>query len=181
MQLRLDRDPPAVSKSIMIIRPARLSDLPAITDLINHYIENTHITFDVKPYIPAQREKWFHDHNDGGRYRMVVAEEPEAGIVGYAATGAFRNKGAYDTTVEAGIACREDATGRGIGGALYTELFGLIAGEDIHSVVAGIAQPNPASNRLHERFGFKKIGTFTEVGRKFGEYWDVMWMEKRMK
>ncbi|HEX8818058.1 MAG TPA: GNAT family N-acetyltransferase [Terriglobales bacterium] len=164
----------------MIIRAGILTDLPAITELINHYIENTHITFDVQPYVPAQREKWFHEHNDGRRYRMLVAEEPGTGILGYAATGAFRNKGAYDTTVEISVACRPAATSKGVGGALYTELFKLIEGEDIHSVVAGIAQPNPASVRLHERFGFKKVGTFTEVGRKFGKFWDVMWMEKRM-
>jgi phosphinothricin acetyltransferase len=165
----------------MIIRAAMLSDLPAITDLINHYIEKTHITFDLQPHVPAQREKWFHDHNDGHRYRMLVAEESAAGVLGYAATGAFRNKGAYDTTVEISVACRPEATSKGVGGALYTELLKLIEDEDIHSVVAGIVPPNPASVRLHERFGFRKVGTFTEVGRKFGKYWDVMWMEKRME
>jgi phosphinothricin acetyltransferase len=76
------------------------------------------------------------------------------------------------------IACKPGLTGKGIGTLLYTELFSQLAGEDVHRLVAGIAQPNPASNLLHERFGFKKIGTFTEVGRKFGKYWDVIWMEK---
>jgi phosphinothricin acetyltransferase len=165
----------------MIIRPGRLNDLPAITDLVNHYIEKTHITFDLRPYVPAEREKWFHDHNDGKRYRLLVAEEAGTGILGYTATGAFRNKGAYDTTVEVSIACRPEATGKKVGSALYSELFRVIESEEVHRVVAGIAQPNPASNRLHERFGFRKVGTFTEVGRKFGKYWDVMWMEKRMR
>jgi phosphinothricin acetyltransferase len=54
----------------------------------------------------------------------------------------------------------------------------LIANEDIHRVLAGIAQPNLASNSLHEKFGFRAIGTFTAVGRKFGKYWDVVWMER---
>jgi phosphinothricin acetyltransferase len=164
----------------MIIRAALLRDLPAITALVNHYIEKTHITFDVQPYVPAQREKWFAEHNDGRRYRILVAEAPGNGILGYAATGAFRNKGAYDTTVEVSVACRQEATGKGIGSALYGQLFELIGSEDIRRVVAGIAQPNAASNRLHEHFGFRTVGTFTEVGRKFGKYWDVMWMEKRM-
>lgn len=165
----------------MIIRPATLSDLPALTEIHNYYIENTHITFDVQPFIPEQRRQWFHDHSDGRRHRILVAEQEGAGIVGYAATGPFRSKEAYETTVEVSIACKATDTGKGIGSLLYIELFALLAREDIHRIVAGIAQPNPVSNRLHERFGFHRIGTFTEVGRKFGKYWDVIWMEKQMR
>jgi phosphinothricin acetyltransferase len=59
-------------------------------------------------------------------------------------------------------------------------LFSVLGEEDVHRIVAGIAQPNATSIAFHEKFGFKQIGTFTEVGRKFGKYWDVMWMEKPM-
>jgi phosphinothricin acetyltransferase len=76
------------------------------------------------------------------------------------------------------IACSPRAIGKGIGTQLYRELFKLLANEDINRFVAGIAQPNAASNALHEKFGFKTIGTFTAVGRKSGKYWDVMWMER---
>lgn len=107
-----------------------------------------------------------------------MAEESTGEIAGYAATGPFRSKEAYQTTVEVSIACKPALVGKGMGSVLYTELFALIAGEDIHRIVAGIVQPNPASNRLHEKFGFRKVGTFSEVGRKFGKYWDVVWMEK---
>ena len=69
---------------------------------------------------------------------------------------------------------------KGVGTKLYAELFAVLSGEDVHRVVAGIAQPNPASNALHQRFGFRPIGTFTEVGRKFGRYWNVTWMEKSL-
>jgi phosphinothricin acetyltransferase len=164
----------------MIIRPASLSDLPRLTEIHNHYVQNTHITFDVRPFIPEQRVSWFHDHSDGRRHRILAAEEAGMGIIGYAATGCFRSKEAYETTVEVSIACSPDAIGKGIGTQLYQALFAVLSHEDVHRVVAGIAQPNAASNALHERFGFKKIGIFTEVGRKFGKYWDVMWMEKLM-
>ncbi len=164
----------------MIIRPASLPDLAALTDIHNHYVRDTHISFDVQPFTPAQREKWFHDHAGGHRHRLLVAED-SLEILGYATTGPFRSKEAYDTTVEVSVACKPGATGKGIGSLLYKELFAVLAGEDVHRIVAGIAQPNPASNRLHERFGFHRIGTFTEVGRKFGKYWDVIWMEKAMR
>jgi phosphinothricin acetyltransferase len=73
-----------------------------------------------------------------------------------------------------------DAHGNGIGSMLYGELFRLLAGEDVHRAVAGIAQPNEVSVALHGRFGFELVGRFTEVGRKFGRYWDVDWYERRL-
>lgn len=163
----------------MIIRPASLADLPRITEIHNHYVRNTHITFDVRPFTPEQRVPWFHEHSDGRRHRILVAED-DGEILAYTATGSFRTKEAYETTVEVSIACSPNSTKKGIGSRLYQELFALLEKEDIRRVVAGVAQPNAASNALHERFGFKKIGAFTEVGRKFGKYWDVLWMEKPM-
>ena len=158
------------------VRPATIEDLPSITEIHNHYIVHTHITFDVRPYRPEERVQWFHEHSDNRRYRLLVACDSRT-VLGYTCTGRHRSKDAYDTTVEASVACRPDGVGRGLGTMLYRALFDAIAGQDIHRIVAGIAQPNPASNALHERFGFKRIGLFTEVGRKFGKYWDVLWME----
>jgi phosphinothricin acetyltransferase len=164
----------------MMIRPALLTDLPALTEIHNHYVLHTHITFDIRPFSPEDRLGWFRDHSNGRRYRLLVAEDSAAGILGYAGTGPFRTKEAYETTVEVTIACRPEAIGKGLGTSLYESLFPLLQREDVHLVVAGIAQPNPASNALHERFGFKSIGTFPEVGRKLGTFWDVLWMAKPM-
>lgn len=165
----------------MIIRQATLEDLPQLTDIYNHYVLNAHTTFDVRPFSVEQRVPWFRDHSDSHRHRLVIAEDSEGRILGYAGTGPFRSKEAYETTVEITIACRLDATGKRIGTQLYGELFPLLSEEDVHCIVAGIAQPNPASNALHERFGFKPVGTFPEVGRKFGKYWDVLWMARAAK
>jgi len=162
------------------IRPATIDDLASITEIHNHYIVHTHITFDVQPNRPEDRVTWFHEHSDGGRYQMVVACDSE-GVLGYACTGRHRAKAAYDTTVESSVACRPGSVGCGIGTLLYQALFEAIGDQDINRIVAGIAQPNPASNALHERFGFKRIGLFTEVGRKFEKYWDVMWMERPLR
>jgi len=160
------------------VRPATLEDLPGITEIHNYYVVNTHIVFDVRPYQPEERVGWFHEHSDGKRYRMFVACDSEGRVMGYACTGRHRAKAGYDTTVESSVGCRPDGVGKGIGRLLYQTLFEAVADQDIHSIVAGIAQPNPASNALHERFGFKEICIYTEVGRKFDKYWDVRWMER---
>jgi len=60
-----------------------------------------------------------------------------------------------------------------LGRRLYAALFDALAGEDIHRIFGGITLPNEASVRLHRSFGFEPVGTYREVGRKFGRYWDV--------
>jgi len=75
----------------------------------------------------------------------------------------WRPKPAYDTTVETSIYCAPESVGQGLGGKLYAALFDAIAGENIHRIVAGYVPPNSASAALHERFGFRPVGTFSEV------------------
>lgn len=169
------------SNSHIRVRPAHLDDLPALTEIVNHYVLNTHATFDISPSTPEQRLPWFKDHSCGNRYRMLVADDPQLGVLGFACSGRHRPKEAYDTTVETSVYCRHDFVGHGLGTLLYTSLFEALAGEDIHRFVAGIAQPNELSNSLHRRLGFQVIGTYSQVGRKFGKYWDVLWMERPFK
>lgn len=161
------------------IRPAVRDDLARLTEIYNHYVVNTPITFDIQPFTVEERVPWFEEHSGTGRYRLLVAEESGL-VLGFAGTGRFRAKAAYDTSVETTIYCAPQATRKGIGTMLYTALFKALEGEDIHRVLAGITLPNPASIAIHQRFGFAPIALFTENGRKLGRYWDVMWMEKQI-
>jgi phosphinothricin acetyltransferase len=164
-------------------RPALLSDLPRLAEIYNYYILNTPITFNMQPFTAETFGPWFEEHSDGKRHRLVVAAEnsDDGRVIGYAGTARFRPKEAYETTVETTIYCSPECTRRGVGTLLYRALFELIAGEDIHRIVAGVTLPNPASVALHQRFGFRHVGTFTENGRKFGKYWDVAWFERPLK
>ncbi|MGW7023179.1 N-acetyltransferase family protein [Streptomyces decoyicus] len=203
------------------VRAGTEADLPALTDLYNHYIRETCITFDLEPFTPDQRRPWLLAYPQDGPHRLLVAREVtdrtknphngpesdpqdgategpgaagegapgtagggapgtagEGALLGYATSSSFRHKAAYAPSVEVTAYCAPHAVGRGIGTLLYTALFEALADEDVHRAYAGITQPNKASTRLHTRFGFRHIGTYTEVGRKFGRYWDVAWYQK---
>ena len=171
----------------ILVRPATEDDLPALTDIYNHYVVTTPITFDVQPLTVDERRAWFVDHSHGGRHRLLVATEDNVDnvgnvgrgqAIGYATSSRFRPKAAYDTTVESSVYCRADALRRGIGSALYRALFEQLKDEDINRIVAGVTLPNPASIALHERCGFRQVGTLSSVGRKFDRYWDVAWFER---
>ncbi len=162
----------------MRIRRAERADLEALTDIYNHYVVHTTVTFDLEPFTVAGRQPWFDEHPATGPHRLIVSEDDQGAIVGYATTSRWRPKPAYYRTVEASVYLRPDATGRGYGGALYTALFASIAGEDVHRIVAGMCLPNPASVKLHERCGFRLVGVFQGVGYKFNRECDVAWFER---
>ena len=165
--------------SEIAIRHAVSADLVRISDIYDHYVLTTPITFDLEPPTMAERSEWFARYASAGRNQLFVAAE-DGSVVGYADSHQFRQKRAYDTTVETTVYCDPEATGRGIGGALYTALFEALRGEDLRMAAAAITLPNDASVALHERFGFTLVGVQHEVGRKFDRYWDAAWYEKRL-
>jgi phosphinothricin acetyltransferase len=170
----------AIRMSDVSVRVATRFDLPRLTEIYNYYVVNTPVSFDLEPVTVEARAAWFDEHSDRGPHRLLVAEARGV-VVGYASTGRFRAKPAYNTTVESSIYCAPEEKGRGIGGKLYAALFDAIAGEDINRIVAGVVIPNDASIALHRRLGFREIGTFTENGRKFGRFWDVVWFERPLR
>jgi phosphinothricin acetyltransferase len=172
--------PERTHMSEILIRPPARGDLPRLTEIYNHYVVHTPVTFDLEPYTVEQRETWFSQFGPSGRYRLFVAEE-NGSVVAYAGTTRFRPKAAYETTVETTIYCDQRVIGKGVGSRLYRVLFDALQDEDIRRIVAGYTLPNPASATLHQRFGFKPVGIFTENGRKFGRYWDVAWNERPLK
>jgi L-amino acid N-acyltransferase YncA len=98
-------------------------------------------------------------------------------VLGFAYSGWFRPRPAYGRTRETSIYLHREARGQGLGRALYGDLINRLRGDGIHLAVAVIAQPNPASVALHEALGFQLVGTFTEIGEKFGRYVDTRWYQ----
>jgi len=168
-----------VSSGKVTVRQAEERDLAQLNNIYNRYVVETHFTFDIEPMTIEARREWFEHYSDTGRHRVVVGLS-DSSVIGYASSGRFRPKPAYETSVETSIYLAPDAVGRGIGTRLYEELFKLLQGEDVHRAYAGIALPNQASIALHERLGFKRVAHFTEQGRKFDRYWDVGWYEKQL-
>jgi phosphinothricin acetyltransferase len=161
------------------IRRAEEGDLRAIDALYAIYVRETAITFDLVPPTWEQRRLWFARFGERGRHQLFVAARAGR-VLGYACTRPFRDKAAYETTVETSIYLEPAACGQGLGGRLYEALLAAIEGSDVHLAVAGITLPNPASVALHERLGFRSAGVMSQVGRKFGRYWDVLWMQRSL-
>jgi len=156
------------------VRLAVEDDVAALAEIYNHYVRTSQATFE--PVDLEERRTWLAEHA-GGRHRVFVATSDDR-VIGFARSGRYRTRPAYETTVETGAYVDPSFVGRGVGSALYRALFEALENEDVHRALAGIALPNDASVALHERFGFRRVAHFSEQGRKFGRYWDVDWYER---
>src|SRR5437016_3301448 len=168
---------PMVDEDPVEIRSAAAEDLHQLNDLYNHYVLHSHVTFDVRPVTMAERVEWFRHYRETGRHRVLVAVAG-ARVLGFASTSPYQPRGAYETSVATTVYLAPDATGMRLGSRLYAGLFRAIEGEDLHRAIGGVALPNEASVARHRSFGFTQVAHFTEQGRKFGKYWDVVYFEK---
>jgi len=147
---------------------------PEICAIYNHYIENTTISFEEIPLRQTEVEQ---------RIRRISAKYPyivwldEASINGYAYINTWKERSAYRYSAETSIYVRDGFQGKGLGGKLMKGLLQEVRKTDIHVLVAGITLPNDRSVALHEKFGFREIGRFSEVGRKFGQWLDMGYWE----
>ncbi|MDJ0953795.1 MAG: GNAT family N-acetyltransferase [Acidimicrobiia bacterium] len=161
------------------IRHAAEADLEAINAIYNSYIVGRHTSFDREPWPLAARRRWFAKYAATGRYQVVVAVA-DGDVVGFASSSPFRDKAGYDTSVETTVVLEEEATGLGLGGRLLAALLHRLVSEQIHRAYALIALPNEASIQLHERFGYRTVGTLDEVGHKLDGFHSVLIMERDM-
>ncbi len=154
----------------MIVRPATKEDLAAIVGIEAEAILNgdAHFGYEPTPIEDAMRSFLAAE----GRYPWIVAEDCES-VVGFARCGAWRAREAYSWSCEVGVYVTPERQGQGIGAALYREMFPAMEKMGNRTVIAGIAQPNPASVRLHEAFGMTYAGTLPRVGWKHGRWIDV--------
>lgn len=158
--------------SDVVIRRVEQGDLPALLDIYNHYVVHTPITFDLEPRTLAQRQEWLDQFVASGKYQCFTSVRGSQPI-GWVCSTKFKEKEAYATSIETSIYVAPGEGGKGLGRRLYDTLFDALKGEDIHRAFGGITQPNEASVALHKSAGFEHIGTYREIGRKFGRFWDV--------
>jgi phosphinothricin acetyltransferase len=156
------------------IRLATAADLDAINDIYNHYVTRSTCTYQVEPTQMHERRSWFADRTD--RHPVTVAELAGQ-TVGWGALSAYHRRAAYSHTVENSVYVRHDMHRRGIGSALLADLIRRARQAGHHSIIAVIDADQNASIRLHERLGFERVGHFREVGRKFGRWLDVIYLE----
>jgi phosphinothricin acetyltransferase len=154
-----------------MIRDVIPADAGRIAEIYNYYIEETVVTFEYDPVTEEEIRERINKVKAKGFPYFVYEEDGE--ITGYAYLNNWRERAAYDITLETSVYLDHKAIGSGIGSVLYRELIDRARRIGVHSLIGVISLPNEASQRLHRRFGFELIGNFRESGVKFGKLIDV--------
>jgi phosphinothricin acetyltransferase len=156
-----------------VIRLATLDDAGQVLEVYAPYC-HTPISFELGP--PSQEEMRQRLARVMANYPWLVCENGGE-VLGYGYAGLHRERAAYGWSVDTTVYIREDQQRRGIGRALYTALFKLLALQGFYNAYAGVTLPNPASVGLHEAMGFLPVGVYRQVGYKNNAWHDVAWYQ----
>ncbi|QFP76762.1 GNAT family N-acetyltransferase [Deinococcus sp. AJ005] len=158
-----------------VVRPATRADIPATLEIYNYAVWHTTASYDLEPVSLTTRLAWF-DHKRAAGWPILVLEDADE-IIGWATYGPFREKPGYAGTVQHSVYIRDGLRGAGLGTLLMTALIEDASTRGFHVMVGGVAADNAGSLAFHARLGFVQVAHFRQVGRKFGRWLDLAFVE----
>ena len=158
----------------MNIRFATAADTGGCLAVYAEYMD-TVITFETA--LPSHEEFAGRIRSYGAVYPWLVAEE-DGEILAYAYAHRAQERAAYDWNAELSVYVSKNAAGRGLGTKLYRALLALLKEQGVRTAYGVVTMPNDASSALHQKLGFRVLGTYHNTGYKNGRWRDVVWFEK---
>ncbi len=149
---------------------------PQILAIYNDAILNTTALYDYKPWTMETMKTWFaykREHN----YPVIGIVTDDGVLMGFGSYGQFRVRPAYKYTIENSLYVHQSYRGQGLGKVLLEQIISHATAQEYHSIIAVIDAENELSIGLHAKFGFQHVGTFKEVGFKFGRWLDAAFLQ----
>jgi phosphinothricin acetyltransferase len=162
--------------SDVVIRPFAWRDIPEITAIYRHYVDETVITFETEAPSEAAMAERFGKLVDLGHPLQVG--ERDGQVIGYAYASFYRPRFAYRFTCEDSIYLHKDVQGQGIGGRMLTSLLDACRQHGFRQMIAVITAERANSIRVHEKMGFRQVAYYEAVGFKFDRWLDIVHMQK---
>ena len=148
------------------ITVAARADAADILQIYNWYVLHHTATFQITPSTLEEYEAWVDSTN--ALAPLLLARDAGGRLLGYACAHRYHPREAYGWDVESTIYCAPDARGLGVGELLYRALLEILEQMGFWNVYALVADPNPASERFHEKYGFVCVGREPHTAYKFG-------------
>jgi len=158
-----------------IFQEANEEHIPALLEIYNYYVMNTTATFHARPMIAEDMMGLVFFKND--KYKtFVIFQDNE--IQGYVLLTQHKNREAYDRTGEVTVYLKPGVIGKGLGSAAIKYIEEYAKSKGFHTLIATICGENEKSIRGFERSGYQKCAHYKEVGRKFGQWLDIVAYQK---
>jgi phosphinothricin acetyltransferase len=157
------------------IVPVSKGDGDAVIDIFNYYVENSFAAYPEDP-VPHQFFDAFLSMSAG--YPFLVAKDGEGDVLGFALLRPHSPMPVFSRTAEIACFIVPQHVGKGLGKAMQEQLLQVAREKGITSILAGISSLNSASLAFHKKRGFQECGRFLKIGRKWGQDFDVVWMQK---
>lgn len=147
---------------------------PAVSEIYKEGIATGVATFETE--VPSF-ESWDDAHMS--TCRLVAIEEDK--IMGWAALSPVSSRCVYGGVGEVSVYVSSKARGQGVGEKLMQKLIVESEANGIWTLQSGIFPENVGSRRLHEKTGFRYLGTREKIGKKDGQWKDNVLYERRSK
>ena len=164
--------------SDLVMRPHRPDDIPAVTRIYGHYVRETVITFETAEPDEAEMASRFGAIASTGHPLLIGEIDGE--VIGYAYASTYRPREAYRFTCEDSIYLAPSAVGHGIGSTMLGRLIEDSSKAGLKQMLAVITAERANSIRLHEKHGFRMIGTYEALGFKFDRWLDIVHMQRAL-
>lgn len=161
---------------IRLARPEK--DAAALLDIYAPYVRDTPVSFECE--VPPLEDFTRRIQGIAQDYPYLVCEINHT-IAAYAYAHRHKERAAYAWNAELSVYVSPAFIRRGLGSALYNALMALLKLQGVLNVYGIVTLPNPASERLHERLGFRRVGVYRKTGYKLGAWHDVACFEKNIR
>lgn len=158
----------------IVVRPLESGDRMKVLAIYAEALKSPHATFETN--VPTWSE-WDRAHLP--MHRLVAVDSSSKKVLGWTALSKFSDRREYAGIVECHTYVRQDAQRTGVGTALLTELIAATEAQGLWTLQAHIFPENIAARALHEKMGFRTVGTRERMGRHRGQWRDVLLMERR--
>ena len=161
----------------IIIRPVTTADAEELVSIYAPYVLETAVTYEYE--VPSVEEFRGRIENTIKKYPYLAAVE-DGIILGYAYASAFHPRAAFRWSAEATVYLKKEVHGRGIGRMLYENLEESLKRQNVQTIIAMIADPNPESVAFHEKLGYQIVGRLANCAYKLGQWRGMFYMEKHI-
>lgn len=162
------------------LRAATTADLSAILAIYNHEIEHNTANWNTQAVSMQYMQNFFTELQTHGFPLIVAVDDLSLEIVAYADYSFFSKNSGYIYTVEHSVFVKPEYQGHGLGKRLMLALIEHAHTQDMHMMVAAIDAENIGSIQLHQKLGFIQTGYLPQMGFKFGQWRDLVYMQLQL-